>query len=71
MPDSSKGRFSESWQNYERPGDISGQPQCGEIKNSNGYSTNAIEAKWSLLKRWAHRKLGGKLPSHSDRVKWH
>ncbi|CAE7687762.1 hypothetical protein AK812_SmicGene9476 [Symbiodinium microadriaticum] len=35
------------------------------------YSTNAIEAKWSLLKRWAHRKLGGKLPSHSDRVKWH
>ena len=44
---------------------------AGEIKNSNGYSTNAIEAKWSLLKRWARRKLGGKLPSHSDRVKWH
>ncbi|CAE7868885.1 NEK5, partial [Symbiodinium microadriaticum] len=44
---------------------------AGEIKNSNGYSTNAIEAKGSLLKRWARRKLGGKLPSHSDRVKRH
>lgn len=43
----------------------------GEIVNAGGYSTNAIESKWAVLKRWIKRKYGGKLPSHGDRSKWH
>ena len=42
----------------------------GEIINAEGYTTNAIEAKWSVLKRWVRKKLGGRLPAHSDREKW-
>ena len=42
----------------------------GEIKNERGYTTNPIEAKWSVLKRWARKKYSGRLPSHSDRQKW-
>ena len=42
----------------------------GEITNSNGFSTNAIECKWSVIKRWIRRRMSGILPSHSDRQKW-
>ena len=42
----------------------------GEIVNEKGYSTNAIEAKWSVVKRWARKKCGGRLPTHSDRRRW-
>ena len=42
----------------------------GEIKNARGFTTNAIEAKWSLMKRWIRLKLGGRLPAHSDRERW-
>ncbi|CAK0909865.1 unnamed protein product [Prorocentrum cordatum] len=35
-----------------------------------GYSTNAIEAKWSVVKRWVRSKYGGRLPRHNDRRKW-
>ena len=43
---------------------------AGEITNSRGFTTNAIEARWSVLKRWARKHLGGKLPGHNDRAKW-
>ena len=42
----------------------------GELVNENGFSTNAIEAKWSVVKRWIRNKMSGKLPAHSDRQKW-
>ena len=42
----------------------------GEIVNQNGFSTNAIECKWSLFKRWIRTRLSGKLPRHNDREKW-
>ncbi|CAJ1387398.1 unnamed protein product [Effrenium voratum] len=43
---------------------------AGEITNVNGFTTNHIENRWSLLKHWARKKSGGRLPSHSDRSKW-
>ena len=43
----------------------------GEIVNKNGYTTNPIEAKWSLIKRCVRSRYGGKLPSHNDRETWH
>ena len=42
----------------------------GEIVNQNGFSTNAIECKWSLIKRWIRTRLSGTLPRHNDREKW-
>ena len=42
----------------------------GEIVNARGYTTNAIEGKWSEVKRWIRKRNGGKLPSHSDRALW-
>ena len=42
----------------------------GEIVNENGYSTNAIEARWSVVKRWVRKRNDGKLPAHSDRARW-
>ena len=42
----------------------------GEVVNTNGYSTNQIENRWSVLKRWARKKYGGKLPGNKDRVAW-
>ena len=42
----------------------------GEIVNSKGFSTNAIECKWSVIKRWIRRRMSGVLPAHSDRHKW-
>ena len=38
--------------------------------NINGFSTNAIECKWSVIKRWIRHKMSGILPAHSDRTKW-
>ena len=43
---------------------------AGEIVNSDGYTTNHIEAKWSVVKRWIRKRNGGRLPNHSDRQKW-
>lgn len=42
----------------------------GEIVNSDGYTTNGIEAKWSTIKRWVRKKVGGRMPTHADRDKW-
>ena len=42
----------------------------GEIVNDGGFSTNAIEDKWSVLKRWLRRRLGGFLPGRADRATW-
>ncbi|CAE8610168.1 unnamed protein product [Polarella glacialis] len=43
---------------------------AGEIVNPRGFTTNGIEAVWSVLKRWARKRQGGRMPSHSDRVAW-
>ena len=43
---------------------------AGEITNANGFTTNHIENRWSLVKRWARKRGGGRLPSHSDRKRW-
>ena len=42
----------------------------GEIGNSNGFTTNPIEAKWTVMKRWIRKRGGGVLPKHGDREKW-
>lgn len=43
---------------------------AGEIVNPRGFTTNGIEAVWSVVKRWIRRRCGGKMPSHADRTKW-
>lgn len=43
---------------------------AGEITNSNGFTTNHIENRWSLVKRWIRKREGGRLPSHSNRQRW-
>lgn len=43
---------------------------AGEITNRAGYSTNAIESKWAITKKWIKKKHGGHLPSHNDRSQW-
>jgi hypothetical protein len=42
----------------------------GQIVNPNGFSTNQIESKWSVLKRWIRKRNGGKLPGRKDRRGW-
>ena len=42
----------------------------GEVVNSRGYSTNSIENRWSVLKRWLKKKCGGKLPPIRSRDVW-
>ena len=42
----------------------------GEIVNANGFTTNQIESKWSVFKRWARKKSGGKLPPRGNRRAW-
>ena len=42
----------------------------GEIVNARGFTTNHIEAKWSVLKRWLRARLGGALPRGNDRSTW-
>ena len=41
-----------------------------ELVNKHGYSSNAIEAKWSVLKRWIEKTRGGELPSNNNRADW-
>ncbi|CAK0800059.1 unnamed protein product [Prorocentrum cordatum] len=43
---------------------------AGEIVNPNGFTTNGIEAVWSVVNRWVRRRCGGRMPSHSDREQW-
>ena len=43
---------------------------AGEITNANGFTTNHIENRWSLVKRWARKRGVCRLPSHSDRKRW-
>jgi len=43
---------------------------AGEITNAHGFTTNHIENRWSLVKRWIRKREGGRLPSHNDRQKW-
>ncbi|CAK0791422.1 unnamed protein product, partial [Prorocentrum cordatum] len=42
----------------------------GEIVNARGFTIDAIESKWGILKRWLKAKYGGKLLNYADRVKW-
>ena len=42
----------------------------GEVVNARGFTSNAIENRWSVLKPWVRKKNGGKCPPHTDRVKW-
>ena len=43
---------------------------AGEIVNVNGKSSNAIEARWSVLKRWIREQHGGRMPTRSNRQQW-
>ena len=43
---------------------------AGEIVNENGFTTNGIEARWSVLKRWVRHRFGGRLPRTNDRAAW-
>ena len=38
-----------------------------EIINENGFTTNMIESRWSVLKRWVRKRTGGRMPTHSNR----
>ena len=38
--------------------------------NQNGFSANAIDCKWSVIKRWIQKRISGRLPAHADRQKW-
>ena len=42
----------------------------GEIVNQNGFTTNGIENRWSVVKRWTRKRCGGRMPTHSDRARW-
>ena len=42
----------------------------GEIVNQRGFSTNQVENKWSVLKRWIRRRNGGAIPAKRDRKGW-
>ena len=43
---------------------------AGEITNANGFTTNHIENRWSIIKRWIRKRMGGMLPRHNDRLRW-
>ena len=43
---------------------------AGEIVNANGFTTNHIENRWSVVKRWVRKRMGGRMPNHSNRLKW-
>ena len=42
----------------------------GEVVNARGFSSNQVENRWSVLKRWMRKRYGGRLPVQSDRQKW-
>ena len=41
-----------------------------EIVNDRGFSTNQVESKWSVMRRWVPKRNGGKLPGRKDRTGW-
>ncbi|CAK0884697.1 unnamed protein product [Prorocentrum cordatum] len=41
-----------------------------KVKKQRGFTTNHFENRWSVLKRWLKKRLGGRLPTTSDRRKW-
>eukprot|EP00438_Fugacium_kawagutii_P003905 Skav220698 [mRNA] locus=scaffold472:538021:539481:+ [translate_table: standard] len=43
---------------------------AGEIVNTNGFTTDHIETRWSAVKRWVRKRSGGMMPRHNDRRKW-
>ena len=42
----------------------------GEIVRCEGYSTNQVENKWSVVKQWMRKRCGGRLPAIKDRATW-
>ena len=43
---------------------------AGEIVNPRGFTTNAIEGRWSVLKRWLKKRNGGRMPTGLSRKQW-
>ncbi|CAK0855516.1 unnamed protein product [Prorocentrum cordatum] len=41
-----------------------------EVKHQRGFTTTHIENRWWVPKRWLKKRLGGRLPTTSDRRKW-
>ena len=62
-------RQDKGWAERDLPHELVDH-DAGEIVNSNGYTTNGIEACWSVLKRWVRKVKGGRMPTHSDRDAW-
>ena len=60
-----KLRAEKGWPRTKPPHEIVNHSE-GEIVNANGYSTNAIEAKWSVAKRWIRSKVYNRLCSTSS-----
>ena len=60
---------AKGWSEQDLPHELVNHSQ-GEIVNPHGYNANQIESKWSVLKRWARKKYGGKLPGSKDRAAW-
>ena len=59
----------EGWTNRTLPTELVVHSK-GQVKNRRGYNTNAIENRWSVLKRWIKKTKGGKLPPSSNRRLW-
>ena len=64
-----KFRRAKGWSEADLPHEVVNHEKK-ELVNKNGYSSNAIEAKWSVLKRWIKKTRGGKLPSNNNRADW-
>ncbi|CAE8637406.1 unnamed protein product [Polarella glacialis] len=62
-------RIQKKWNRFDLHHELVNH-EAGEIVNPRGFTTNGIEAVWSVLKRWARKRQGGRMPSHSDRVAW-
>ncbi len=77
VPDSWRGtvaavknlKAEKGWSETDLPHELVNH-SAGEIVNAHGYSTNQIEATWSVLKRWLRKRFGGRLPSKTDRAAW-
>ena len=63
------GHASHSWSDADLWHEVVNH-SAGEIVNSNGFTTNHIENRWSLVKRWVRKRMGGRLPLHSNRETW-
>ena len=44
---------------------------AGEVANANGYTTNHIELRWGVLKRWARGGCRSYLTKSKDWMQWH